>query len=180
MVTLSLESWRTGSLDHPISPSFLLLVLILSLVIDSAAESLAKAMLQAKVMGSSPLELNILLKRTATKSKHQSNGKLLTFRRQTDRLQSLFLQLKVFTIQYTEGRLSLTDLYKRNNDVLRRIARSSRGVYDSPRTELLKNSSESSVMTLSSLLLFPLFPPSLLPHLSVPLPQALSSLLTRL
>lgn len=37
----------------------------------------------------------------------------------------------------------MTDLYKRNNDALRRIAKSSRGNFDSPRTELLKTSTTS-------------------------------------
>lgn len=48
--------------------------------------------------------------------------------------------MKVSSIQYTEGRLSLTDLFKKNTDILRKIALSTRGNYDSPRSAILKSS----------------------------------------
>lgn len=63
----------------------------------SVADSLAKTMLERKVLDQATPDLNVLLKKTAAKSRHESNGKLLTFRRQTDRLQVFVLLFEIFT-----------------------------------------------------------------------------------
>lgn len=93
-------------------------------------ESGAKEFLQEDVVD--------LLKGNSLKT---SMKKMLT-QNGSDRIKILFVRLKILLTQYTEGRLSLTELYKKNNEILRKITKPSRGNWEPPKNEMPNNISK--------------------------------------
>ena len=60
--------------------------------------------------------------------------------------------MKVFITQYTEGRLNLTELYKKNNEILRKITKPSRGNWEPPNNDSLNNRGKLQLFIISQYL----------------------------
>jgi hypothetical protein len=86
-LTMTLEGYFVpGVLENRLLVSLLRSISLSDLHSHSAAESLAKTMVERKMMEECTPELQDLLRNNSRKSRPNFNAKLLTFRRHTDRL----------------------------------------------------------------------------------------------